>query len=65
MLDAIRIAYDQKPFAPHVTLLRNVARGSSKDAPIDPPIIWSCHAPTVVRSKQGPNGVTYIPVVLV
>lgn len=62
MLDAIRIDYDHKPFAPHVTVLRNVARWRAGDVSIDPQIVWPCRGPTLVRSEQGPNGVTYIPV---
>jgi RNA 2',3'-cyclic 3'-phosphodiesterase len=60
-LDALGIAYDSKPFSPHVTLLRNVVRWPGQTLPIEPPIVWPCERATLVRSEQGANGVTYMP----
>ena len=61
LLDRREIEYDRKPFVPHVTLLRNVARWALGNRPIDPPIAWPSNGPTLVRSKQGARGVTYVP----
>jgi 2'-5' RNA ligase len=61
LLDALDIAYDRKPFAPHVTLLRNVLRWSKRPWLIDPPIVWPCEQPVLLRSQQTGSGVTYIP----
>jgi 2'-5' RNA ligase len=62
MLDAEGVAYDPKPFAPHVTLLRDVGRWPAKVAVIEPAIVWNCKAPTLIRSEPGENGVAYQPV---
>jgi len=61
LLDRREIEYDHKPFVPHVTLLRNVARWAVGNWPIDPPIVWPGKGPTLVRSKQGATGVSYVP----
>jgi 2'-5' RNA ligase len=62
-LDANAIAYDRKPFVPHVTLLRNLPRDASTDAAIRAaaiaPIRWSVVAPRLVVSTTSPAGVRY------
>jgi 2'-5' RNA ligase len=62
LIDAMRIDYDPKPFAPHVTLLRDVPRRLASDSLIDPAIEWPCRGPNLVRSEQGSGGVVYTPV---
>jgi len=64
LLDALRIGYDRKPFAPHVTLLRNVARWPSGTTELEPVIPWPCKEAVLVRSTQGPQGVNYAPIEL-
>lgn len=61
-LDESKIDYDHKPFVPHVTLLRDVARGLTRASAIAPPIVWPCGRPTLVRSVPAAGGVTYVPV---
>jgi 2'-5' RNA ligase len=61
-LDALQIAYDRKPFAPHVTLLRNVARWTSAPTPIVFPLAWPFDRPTLVRSERKADGVSYVPI---
>jgi len=62
MLDLMHIGYDRKPFAPHVTVLRDVARWPAGEFRISPEIAWPCKGPTLVRSEPGPAGVAYVPV---
>jgi 2'-5' RNA ligase len=62
-LDANAIAYDHKPFVPHVTLLRNLPRDASTDAAINAtevaPIRWPVVGPRLVVSTTSPAGVRY------
>lgn len=53
LLEAMGIAYDRKPFVPHVTLLREVSVWPSRTAPLAEPIPWRCERPTLVRSEAG------------
>ena len=62
LLDSMDIDFDPKPFAAHVTLLRDVARWTTPQYTIEPSIVWRCCAPTLVRSEPGPRGVSYEPV---
>jgi 2'-5' RNA ligase len=62
LLESMTIDFDRKPFAAHVTLLRDVARWKTPHHAIDPSIIWRCQRPTLVRSDPGPRGVSYTPV---
>ncbi len=51
------IAYDARPYVPHVTLLRD-----ARQAPpplIEPPLAWRVEALCLVRSQPGVAGVTY------
>ena len=61
LLDALRIEYDCKPFVPHVTLLRNVARWPFRTTELQAAIPWPCNRAFLVCSKQGPEGVNYAP----
>jgi len=61
LLGSSDIPFDHKPFAAHVTLLRDVVRWNTRFS-IEPSIIWRCHGPTLVRSETGPHGVSYAPV---
>ena len=63
-LTALDVAFDRKPFVPHVTLLRNLARS---DAPrlrsdITPPIRWRASTPRLMQSRQTPDGLRYLPI---
>jgi 2'-5' RNA ligase len=62
LLDRSQVDYDRKAFVPHVTLLRDVAGSLKRPSPIDPPIVWSCRRPTLVRSVSAAGGVKYVPV---
>lgn len=62
LLESTEIDFDRKPFAAHVTLLRNVVRWSTPHYPIAPSIVWRCQGPTLVRSEPGSRGVSYTPV---
>jgi 2'-5' RNA ligase len=53
LLDHLRVPFDRKPFAAHVTLIRDMPRTSEANATIDPPISWPCERPTLVRSQPG------------
>ena len=62
LLDALRVEYDRKPFVPHVTLLRNVARWPFRTTELRAAIPWPCEEALLVCSRQGPEGVTYAPI---
>jgi 2'-5' RNA ligase len=61
LLDALDVGYDRKPFAPHVTLLRDVRGWKPRPFPIEPPIVWHSNRPALVRSEQRARGVVYVP----
>lgn len=58
LLDQLQIAYDRKPFVPHVTLLRDVRR---YDGPriIEPPIAWPISDVALYRSGRDALGARY------
>jgi 2'-5' RNA ligase len=58
LLDQMQIAYDRKPFVPHVTLLRDVRR---YDGPriIEPPIAWPIAELALYRSGRDALGARY------
>jgi 2'-5' RNA ligase len=58
LLDRMKIAYDRKPFVPHVTLLRDVRRF---DGPRDivPPIAWPIRDMALYRSGRDDKGARY------
>lgn len=65
LADAVRaalevqgVAYDRKPFVPHITLLRDLPRDGQPDMPIDP-VLWPVRAPRLVVSTMTPAGVWY------
>ena len=63
ILDRQRIAYDRKPFAPHVTLVRDAGRLPPGAAAITPAIDWLCERATLVRSTSGGRaGAGYVPI---
>jgi 2'-5' RNA ligase len=62
LLDSAGVAYDRKPFVPHITLLRDVRHWTSTLTSIVPAIAWTCREPTLVRSVQTAGVVTYSPV---
>jgi 2'-5' RNA ligase len=62
LLDELAVPYDRKPFAPHVTLLRDVVRWPANVAPIKPEITWPCEQPTLICSEHRADGVIYVPV---
>jgi RNA 2',3'-cyclic 3'-phosphodiesterase len=61
LLDGLRVAYDRKPFVPHVTLLRDVRRF---DGPRDlaPPIPWPVREIALYRSGRDDKGARYFRV---
>jgi 2'-5' RNA ligase len=56
-LDALHVDYDRKPFAPHVTLLRGVARFTAVS--LDTPIDWRIDNVALYRSSGGRAGSKY------
>jgi 2'-5' RNA ligase len=62
MLDELQVRYDRKPFAPHVTLLRNLPRAAFGTAQsVEPPIGWPIGRPVLLQSVHVENGVRYLP----
>jgi RNA 2',3'-cyclic 3'-phosphodiesterase len=61
LLDRMQVAYDRKPFVPHVTLLRDVKRF---DGPreIVPPIAWPIREVALFRSGRDESGARYFRV---
>jgi 2'-5' RNA ligase len=55
------VPFDPKPFAAHVTLLRNLARHDARTArrAIDPPINFQLTRPALIVSTQGQQGSCY------
>ncbi len=62
LLDRLQINYDRKPFAPHVTLVRDAKKLPRGSGPITPPIDWPCERPVLVRSVSQIGGVRYMPI---
>lgn len=64
LLDGLRVHYDRKPFAAHVTLLRNLRRADAAgaSAAIEPPIAWQVGQPVLVRSITDDAGTRYVTV---
>jgi 2'-5' RNA ligase len=63
-LDALQVGYDRKPFVPHVTLLRDLARADAAqvNAPLEAPIRWPVIRPVLLRSVGDSGGVRYVDV---
>lgn len=63
-LDVLGISYDRKPFVPHVTLLRNVARADAAHlaCSIEPPVHWRASAPRLMQSRRTSDGLRYLPI---
>jgi 2'-5' RNA ligase len=61
-LDERDVGYDAKPFAAHVTLLRDVRHWRQPKTTIVPPIDWQVRRAVVVRSHQIAAGVSYQPI---
>jgi RNA 2',3'-cyclic 3'-phosphodiesterase len=57
-LDAQRVAYDHKPFVPHITLLRDLPR-LAQPATTIAALLWPVRAPRLVVSTMTPAGVCY------
>jgi 2'-5' RNA ligase len=61
VLDELQVRYDRKPFAPHVTLLRNLPRAAFETAQaIDPPIEWVRQPPVLLHSTHEADGTRYV-----
>jgi 2'-5' RNA ligase len=61
LLDELRIAYDPKSFAAHVTLVRDASRLIDGWRAIEPPIEWRSERAVLVRSTTGAAGARYLP----
>jgi 2'-5' RNA ligase len=61
LLDRMKVAYDRKPFVPHVTLLRDVRRFEGSRA-IDPPIAWPVREVALYRAGRDERGARYFRV---
>lgn len=61
LLDRLDVAYDRKPFAPHVTLVRDASRLPEGFAAIDPPVNWTCERAVLVRSVETKGAPCYQP----
>jgi len=53
-LDDLMVAYDRKPFSPHVTLLRDVAHPPAANKCT--PILWHVTGPQLMVSERNANG---------
>jgi 2'-5' RNA ligase len=53
------VPFDERPFAPHMTVLRNV-RSAAPLPSISVSVPWSVARPTLMQSIQGADGVHYI-----
>ncbi len=61
LLDELQVRYDRKPFAPHVTLLRNLPRSAAgASAPIEPPLEWIVAPPLLLHSVHEADGTRYV-----
>jgi RNA 2',3'-cyclic 3'-phosphodiesterase len=49
-LDRLGIAYDPKPFVPHVTLLRDANGGRAADGPLARPVTWPVSRPVLLST---------------
>jgi len=58
-LDARGLRYDDKPFVPHITLLRRWPRRLPEDASLAEPLRWRGSAPQLMRSTSTAEGVRY------
>lgn len=61
LLDRLQVRYDPKPFAAHVTLLRDVAQVPMDPTSIALPIDWHVTRATLVQSVPGEGGPVYRP----
>lgn len=64
LLQALDVTFDRKPFVPHVTLLRSLARSDAPRmrAAIVPPIRWRASTPRLMQSRQTADGLRYLPI---
>jgi 2'-5' RNA ligase len=64
LLDGLHVPYDRKPFAAHVTLLRDLTREEAHRAAgtIAPPVIWRADRPQLLQSAQREGRLRYEPV---
>ena len=56
-LMALQIPFDQRPYVPHVTLVRNL--DCAKGNPAWPPVTWPVRDFVLVRSSLRPEGARY------
>lgn len=63
-LDALQVDYDRKPFVPHVTLLRDLARADAAqvNAALETPVRWPVTKAVLLRSVSDAGGVRYVDV---
>lgn len=61
-LDLLGVAYDRRPFVPHVTLLRSVPRADigTLAMDLDQPIPWTVRRPVLLKSVSTTTGVRYV-----
>jgi len=57
-LDQLGIAYDRKPFVPHVTLYRDVRRFEA-GGPLDPPVRWATDHVALYAAGRDDGGPLY------
>lgn len=61
-LEAGGLAFDRRPYVPHVTLIRNAGCGvdrSGKENPAPEPVSWPVRDFVLVRSSLRPEGARY------
>jgi 2'-5' RNA ligase len=61
LLDGLGVAYDEKAFVPHVTLLRDVRRYDG-EVRIEPPLRWRVADVALFQSTQDERGARYLRV---
>lgn len=57
-LDQLGVAYDRKPFVPHVTLFRDVRRFDA-GGPLDPPVRWTTDHAALYAAERDRDGLLY------
>lgn len=64
LLESLNVPFDRKPFVPHVTLLRQLARRDAAQAraPLEPPLQWQATRPLLLQSCATPQAVRYLPI---
>jgi len=53
LLSEAKVAFERRPYVPHVTLLRHVPRSATIARMLDAPIAWLVRRPVLLQSQSG------------